>query len=341
MAVVDYTTPLRSIDREEPVLEPGHALLDVQTCGVCATDLKIVAGRMPFSNELRLPHVPGHEIFARVVRTEPPELVAAGARVVVYQYGPCRRCASCLRGDEVLCLDMRAWLGFVDPGGFQERIVAPVDRLIEVPTTVSAVEAAPLSCAVGTAYRSVVSRAAVRSGDAVAVIGLGGVGIHAAQVAVAAGASVIGLDVRDAALDAAVELGVRTIRADDPDAARAMLTEHPTGVDAVIDTVATDETTELAIEVIRRGGRIVDVGHGPATRTSIPTRRLVLDEIQVMGSRYATRHEMARAIALVGQGRVRPIVGLTRPLDRAQEALDALANGEFVGRAVIDVAGVT
>src|SRR5215210_3518455 len=140
MAVVDYTTPLRSIDREEPVLEPGHALLDVQTCGVCATDLKIVAGRMPFSNELRLPHVPGHEIFARVVRTEPPELVA------------------------------------------------PVDRLIEVPTTVSAVEAAPLSCAVGTAYRSVVSRAAVRSGDAVAVIGLGGVGIHAAQVAVAAGA---------------------------------------------------------------------------------------------------------------------------------------------------------
>jgi D-arabinose 1-dehydrogenase-like Zn-dependent alcohol dehydrogenase len=295
---------------------------------------------MPFSDELELPHIPGHEIFGLVGRTEPPGLVPTGTRVVVYQYEPCRRCASCRRGDEVLCLEMRTWVGFVDPGGFQERIVAPIDRLLEVPANVGAAEAAPMTCAIGTAYRSVVTRGGVRPGETVVVIGLGGVGIHAAQIAGVAGAVPIGVDVRDAMIEVATELGMRALRADHPDVEGAILSAHPTGVDAVIDTVSTDRSMEMAAGIVRRGGRIVAVGHGPTSEVRIATRRLVLDEIHVIGSRYALRHEMARAVALVGNGRIRPIVGMTRPLDRVNEALGALERGEVVGRAVIDVAGV-
>jgi D-arabinose 1-dehydrogenase-like Zn-dependent alcohol dehydrogenase len=340
MAIVDYADPLRPIDADEPSVPPGHALVEVLTCGVCATDLKIVGGRMPFSADLPLPHVPGHEIFGRVVRTEPPGLVDAGTTAVVYQYGPCGRCRSCLRGDEVMCLDMQTWTGFVDPGGFQERVVAAVDRLVEVPASVAAAEAAPLTCAIGTAYRAALTRGRTRFGDVVLVIGLGGVGIHAAQFAMAAGATVIGTDPHGPTRERAHELGITAIAPADG-VAGEILARVTDGVDLAIDTVAEDDTIALAIDVVRRGGRIVEIGHAASSDVRIASRRLVLDEIEVIGSRYARRDEMARAVAAVAAGTIHPVVGMTRPLARVNEVLDALRRGDVVGRAVIDVAGVT
>ena len=340
MAVVDHDEPLRPIATDEPSVPPRHALIEVLTCGVCATDLKIARGLMPFSAELALPHVPGHEIFGRVVRTEPPGLVGAGTTVVVYQYRPCGTCASCRRGDEVLCLDMQTWTGFRDPGGFQERVVAAVDRLIEVPATVSAVEAAPLTCAIGTAYRSVVTRGRAGLGETVLVLGLGGVGIHAAQFALAAGATAIGVDPHGPTRVRAEELGIAAIAPGD-DAAREVAERTPDGVDLAIDTVASDETVALAIGAVRRGGRLVEVGHAADADVRVASRRLVLDEIEVLGSRYARRDEMAHAVAAVAAGTIRPVIGMSRPLAQVNEILDALTRGEVVGRAVIDVAGVT
>jgi len=339
MAVVDYAEPLRSIDAPQKTVPAGHALVEVLTCGVCATDLKIVRGQMPFSASLSLPHIPGHEIYGRVVRTEPPGIVEAGTTVVVYQYRPCGRCVSCARGDEVMCLAMRTWTGFVDPGGFQEHVVAAIDRLVEVPASVPPVHAAPLTCAIGTAYRATVTRGGAGFGDTVVLIGLGGVGIHAAQFAMAAGATVIGVDPHGPTLDLARELGITALAAG-PDVTAEILDRVPTGVDVAIDTVATEATTAVAADVVRRGGRIVVIGHGASTNVKISTRRLVLDEIQVVGSRYAGRDEMAHAIAAVAAGRIRSIVGMTRPLAEVNDVLLALDRGEVVGRAVIDVAGV-
>jgi D-arabinose 1-dehydrogenase-like Zn-dependent alcohol dehydrogenase len=339
MAVFDYGQPLRPFDAPEPDMPPGHALLEVQTCGVCATDLKIAGGRMANSGTLALPHVPGHEVFARVVRSEPPGLIDAGTPVIVYQYRPCRRCASCRRGDEVLCLDMQSWIGVTDPGGLQERIVAAVDRLIEVPPTIPPASAGPLTCAIGTAYRSVVTWGRVSLGDVVLVLGLGGVGIHVAQFAAAAGGTVLGTDTHPPTLEVAGELGIQAIDAGD-DVVGRVRTLAPDGVDAVIDTIAVDGGS-LAASAVRRGGRIIVVGHGAGADLRIATSRLVLDEVQLLGSRYSTRDEMAHAVAAVATGVIRPVIGMTRPLDRANEVLESLARGDVVGRAVIDVAGVT
>lgn len=338
MSLLEYGQPLALVDVPEPDVPRGHALIDVLTCGVCATDLKIVGGSMPFSDQLRLPHVPGHEIFGRVIRTEPPGMVESGTTVVVYQYRSCGRCASCMRGDEVLCQDMRTWTGFVDPGGFQERVVAAVDRLVVVPPTVPAVRGAPLSCAIGTAYRAVVTRGRVRAGDAVVVIGLGGVGIHAAQFALASGAAAWGIDPHGATQERAAELGIAV--ASDADPLGSILVQHASGVDTVVDTVATEDTMELATGLVRRGGSVVVVGHGINRDARIATRRLVLDEIRLIGSRYATRREMTLAVAAVANGRIQPIVGLVRPLEEIDDVLDALRAGNVVGRAVVDVAGV-
>ena len=342
MAVERYGEPLVPIELPEPDVPPGFALLEVRTCGVCFSDVKTSRGMMPFSDRLRLPHVPGHEIFGFVLRTNPPGLVAEGSRASVFHYWPCGRCAACRRGDETLCTRLDGWIGFTDPGGFCERIAVPVDRLIAIPPAIGDVDAALMTCALGTAYRSVVTRGGVRPGSRVSVIGLGGVGIHAAQVARAAGARVVGFDVTDVALAAAETLGLDARRSDEADAV-ASLVEHMDGegVDVAIDTVGLAETLGLAVDAIRPGGRVVCVGYLPTSSLTVPTSRIVLGEIEVIGSRFAHRDDLERAVALVAGGAVRPVVGLVRRLDEVNEVFEALEAGAVAGRAVLDVAGVS
>ncbi len=341
MAVERYGEPLVRIELPEPEVPPGFALLEVVTCGVCFSDVKISRGMMPFSDRLRLPHVPGHEIFGRVLRTNPRGLVAEGSRVSVFHYWPCGRCAACHRGDETLCARLKGWIGFTDPGGFRERIAVPVDRLIAIPPAIDDVDAALMTCALGTAYRAVVTRGGVRAGSRIAVIGLGGVGIHAAQVARAAGARVVGFDVSDVALAAADALDLETRRSDEADAIGSLVDQMDgEGVDVALDTVGLPETLGMAVDAIRPGGRVVCVGYLPTSSLTVPTSRIVLGEVEVIGSRFAHRDDLEHAVALVAGGGVRPVVGMVRPLDEVNDVFEALDGGTVAGRAVLDVAGL-
>lgn len=342
MGVLAYGEPLVELDLPEPEVPAGHALLEILTCGVCFSDVKTSRGHMPYSADLTLPVVPGHEICGRVAETNPAGLAEAGVLATVFHYWPCGRCPSCRRGEETLCSDLVAWMGFTHPGGFAERIAVPVDRLVRVPPSIDPVHAAPMSCALGTAYRSVIVRGGVRAGCRVAIIGLGGVGIHAAQVARAAGASVVGFDLHGPTLGAAAELELDARRSDDPEAEGRLIGETGgEGVDVVVDTVGHADTLALADRLVRQGGRIVGVGYSPGSVVGVPTPRFVLGELELVGSRYAHRDDMDRAVALVEAGRVRPVVGLVRPLEEVNEVLDALEAGAVVGRAVLDVAGIT
>lgn len=340
MAVTAYGEPLVRMDLPEPEVPHGSALLEVLTCGVCFSDVKTSRGHMPYSDSLALPHVPGHEIYGRVLRTSPAGLLPEGTVGTVFHYWPCGRCAACRRGDETLCSEMVAWAGFTHPGGFVERIAVPVDRLVAVPPSIDPIHAAPMSCALGTAYRSVIVRGGVRPGVTVAVVGLGGVGIHAAQIARAAGARVFGFDVHEPTLDVARNLGLDARASADGEAEEAVRGLAPEGVDVVVDAVGHAETLALADRLVRTGGRIVGVGYHPASALGILTPRWVLGELELVGSRYAHRDDLERAVAMVADGHVQPVVGLVRPLEEVNEVFAALESGEVVGRAVLDVAGI-
>jgi len=341
MAVREYGEPLAPIELPEPELQPGYALLDVLTCGVCFTDVKTSRGRMPYSDELELPHVPGHEICARVVRADPPVL-EPGTVVVVYHLWPCRRCARCRAGVEQLCQNPQGWTGFMTPGGFQQRMAAPLDRLTVVPPEIDPVHAAPLTCAIGTSYRAVITRGGVRAGDTAVVIGLGGVGIHALQVVSAVGARAIGLDVSPRARRVAAELGLDVLPGDDPDSDRRVIDSTAgDGADAVIDTVGSAATVAQAFRLVRPAGRVVGVGYSvDSTLEGVPTARFVLEEVELVGSRYVALDELERAVHMVADGDVRPVIDRVLPLERANDALAALEEGDVVGRVVLDVAGV-
>ncbi len=342
MAVTSYGAPLTQIDVSEPELLPGRALLEIWTSGVCFSDLKTSRGLMPFSEHLALPHVPGHEIYGRVLASDPAGAIAEGTPAVVYHYWSCGACGACRRGDETLCREMLGWAGFTHWGGFTERIVVPLDRLIPIPTTIDPIHAASMSCALGTAYRSVITRGGVGRGMTAAIVGLGGVGIHAAQMGRAAGARIIAFDIHEPTLAAARNLGLDAVPVGDEAAIQGIVDETDgEGVDVVVDTVGHDDTLALARRLVRPGGRVVGVGYTPDASLTVPTTRLVLDEVDYVGSRYAHRDDLTKAISLVARGLVSIVVGMVRPLEEVNEVFGALEAGSVVGRAVLDVVGVT
>ena len=342
MGVTGYGQPLEALELDAPELAPGYARLEVLTCGICFSDVKTVRGKMPYSGRLSLPHVPGHEICARVVETNPAGAFEPGATVVVYHLQPCRRCGRCRAGEDNLCLAPEAWTGFTDPGGFQEQLVVPIDRLVPVPEGIDPVHAAPLTCALGTAYRSVVTRGRVVAGSNAVVIGLGGVGMHALQIAAATSARTVGIDRAERAVAVASELGLTAFRSGDPDTEPRLLHVFGgEGVDAVIDTVGTVDTLRQAERLVRPGGRIVAVGYSLEGVIDLPAATMVLQEKELIGSRYVLMDELERAIRLVAEGHVRTVVDKVEPLEEANRGIEALEAGEVVGRVVLDVAGVS
>ena len=350
MAVERYGEPLRPIDLPQPVPGPGQVLVRVLGCGVCRSDLKIADGAMPFSPTLRLPHVPGREIAGEIVAFGPsthdggsgaaPE-VRTGDRVVVYNYWGCRTCARCQAGEENLCEHLRGWTGFTSPGGFQEYLVVPDDCVLPLPANVPPEHGGPLSCALGTAYHAVVTRAGVRAGETVAILGAGGVGLHAVEVARAAGARALAVDLQRHRLDAARVLGADgAFPAGEGAAGAVREATDGRGADVVVDTVGHHGSLLAAADLVRTGGRIVLVGYTVAAvdYPPAPSERLALGEISVVGSRYVTRRELRRAFDMVSRGLVRPIVAEEVPLERVNDALAMVREDRVTGRVVVRIA---
>lgn len=340
MAVVEFGKPLAPVSLDRPRPGPGEVLVRVLACGVCRSDLKVAGGLMPFSASQQLPHVPGHEISGEVAEVGAGVSLTPGQRVVVHNYWGCGSCPYCVEGQENLCDALRGWVGFTTPGGFEEYLVVPQDHLLPVPPQVDPLQAATISCALGTAYHAVVSRGAVRAGETVAVVGTGGVGLYAVQVARAAGARAVAVDVREEALQAARRVGAEAaaIPAEAPSAVAGL--SRGRGADVVVDCVGNRPASELALALVRKGGRVVQVGYltDPEQYPALPTDRVVLREVQVVGSRYVTRPELARAVDLVASGAVRPVVSRVVDLRQVNEALEEVRADRVVGRVVVRVA---
>jgi 2-desacetyl-2-hydroxyethyl bacteriochlorophyllide A dehydrogenase len=336
MSIVEYGQPLEMLDVARPSPPPGHALVEVLACGLCFSDVKTIRGRMPYSPALPLPHVAGHEVSGRVVEVNGPARLLPGDRVVAYHVWGCHRCASCRRGDEHLCTDVAGWMGFTHPGGFREYLTAPVEYLLPVPDHIPATAAPALTCAMGTAYRAVAVRGRVLPGEVTVVLGLGGVGIHAALIAAAAGAHVIGVDLGPDKLDGARRAGVPSVL-DGAEAPERVPLLAPEGVDVVLETTGVPALLETARRMLRPGGRIVGVGYQVGETMAVSSDRLVLLEQSVIGSRYASRSDMERVIRMVADGTVRPVIDEVLPLERLNEGVERLESGRVVGRLVFQV----
>ena len=251
---------LEVVDVPIPVPRPTEVLIRVEACGICLSDVHLLDGTLPTS----LPVVtPGHEVAGTVEQAG--DLVSGwtpGDQVVVAAGRNCGQCVPCTRGVPQDC-DAFEIMGFGYDGGWAQYLVAPAAALSLVPRGIPIEQAAVLADAVSTPYAALTDRAGVRPGEAVGLWGIGGLGVHAVQVARLLGAApIVAVDPLASARERALRLGADVAldpTTQDVGAEIARLTGGRM-LDVAVDLVGANVVLRQAVESLGRRGRAVMVG---------------------------------------------------------------------------------
>jgi alcohol dehydrogenase len=326
----------------DPACPPAGVLVQVGATGLCRSDWHAWRGHDP----VPLPHIPGHELAGTIAAVGPQVTRwQVGDRVTVPFVCGCGVCRYCLAGDTQVCPD-QTQPGFTGPGSFAELVAihAADTNLVALPSSIGFVGAASLGCRFATAFRALTAHGRLSAGDWLAVHGCGGVGLSAVMIGWASGAHVIAVDVADAALARARELGAEyTVNAqvDDPVATIRELTGG--GAHVSVDALGSPATVLNSVRCLRRRGRHVQVGLllGPEATPPIPMDVVIAGELAIHGSHGMAAHEYPAMLAMVEQGALRPelLVGRVISLDEAGAALAEMDHPASVpGITVIEVA---
>ncbi|MDB9233198.1 zinc-dependent alcohol dehydrogenase family protein [Halorubrum ezzemoulense] len=343
----DHGEPLAVRKLPDPEPQPDGAVVRVEACGVCRSDWHAWAGHGEWADD-RVPRgqVLGHEPAGEVVAVgDEVDRFRPGDRVVVpFSLGD-GTCPHCRRGAGNVCEDGRA-LGFeaAAPGAFAERVAVPAAdyNLVGRPAWLGATAAAALGCRYMTAYHALAERANVSGGDAVAVHGCGGVGLSAVQIAAALGARVIAVDIDDAALSLARELGA------DESVSPGSLPEESSvpeqirdltdgGADISLDALGIAETCRNSVRSLRPRGTHVQVGlttDAERGEVSLPTDWMTRWEISFLGSRGMPPTSYPDLFALIESTGIDPGALVARELSLPEVSGRLAAMDEY------EVAGV-
>lgn len=330
--VTDFHGPLVIEERPIPEPGPGQVLVEMEACGLCHTDIHAINGDWPVKPTA--PFVPGHEgvgIVEKLGANVTSHKV--GDRVAIAWLGrACGECRFCVDGRETLC-ESQLNSGYSIDGAFAEYAVADARYAVSVPDGVEPFDAAPLTCAGVTSYKSV-KVAHVRPGEKVVVFGVGGLGHLAVQYARLVGAVVIAVDLDDEKLELATALGadhVVNAAETDPVAAIAALG----GADVALAYAVSPKAFEQAFASLNRGGRLVCVGLPAEGEMSIPIFDTVLKGIEIIGSIVGTRQDLVEVFQLHARGRTR-VIGEGRKIDEVNAAVAEVLAGEVPARLVFE-----
>lgn len=326
-----YAGPLTVRDVPDPTPHPDGVVVRVAASGICRSDWHGWQGHDP---DIRLPHVPGHELAGTVVAVgSAVRRWRADDRVTVPFVNACGRCRTCIRGDQQVCEDQRQ-PGFTHWGSFAELVAlhAADTNLVGLPDDLPFATAAILGCRYGTAYRAIVQQGKVQPGDWVVVHGCGGLGLSAVQIAVAHGARVIAVDLADGALRLATELGAEHAVSEDVVAQVLDLTEG--GADLSLDALGSEQTCANSIRCLRARGRHVQVGLLPQDPV-VPLGRALALELELIGSHGLAAHSYPELLALVTSGRLQPERLITQQVELGDAGRALAEVGREPGIAVV------
>ncbi len=325
----------------DPAPPEDGVVLRVHATGLCRSDWH---GWMGHDPDIRLPHVPGHEL-AGVVEAVGKDVRRwdAGERVTLPFAVGCGRCPQCLAGDQHICDDYFQ-PGFTAWGSFAEYVAIPhADvNLVRLPEAVGDVEAASLGCRFITSFRAVVAQGRVTGGEWVVVHGCGGVGLSAIMIAQAVGAQVIGVDIKDEALILARSLGAAyTLNArNEVDLVGAIHELTGGGAHVSIDALGSGVTCRNSILSLRKRGRHIQVGLMLAGEqdSPVPMDHVIAKELEILGSHGMQAHQYGPLLDMIAAGILEPkrLVGRTIALAESPDALVALGEFRETGVTVID-----
>ncbi|MDR3495618.1 MAG: zinc-dependent alcohol dehydrogenase family protein [Ancalomicrobiaceae bacterium] len=324
----------------DPTPSPGGVVVKVEATGLCRSDWH---GWMGHDPDIKLPHVPGHELAGVIVALgSAVRHFRQGQRVTVPFVAGCGHCAECRSGNQQVC-EAQFQPGFTHWGSFAEFVaIDHADHnLVELPEAIDFCTAASLGCRFATSFRAVVDQGRTTGGEWVAVHGCGGVGLSAIQIAAALGAMPVAIDIAEDKLDFAREIGaVATVNArQTPDVVGAIRDITTGGAHVSIDALGSPTTCFNSIACLRRRGRHVQVGLMLAENAEpkIPMARVIAHELEIYGSHGMQAWRYDAMLQMIAVGRLAPgrLIGRHIRLDEAVPALVGLDRSTDIGISVI------
>jgi threonine dehydrogenase-like Zn-dependent dehydrogenase len=311
----------------------GEALLRVRRVGICGSDLHIFQGHL----DHRVPQngIIGHEVLAEVVESPAGSGFAAGERVVVEPVLFCGTCRACQMGASYLCYKLKV-LGVDANGGMREYWPVPVDRMLKVPASLPDDDAAliePLAVATHD-----VTRAEVKSGDAVVVFGGGPIGTLIALVCRHRGARVKVVEINPFRTKILNGLGLETLDCNAETVPALMTWTGGEGADVVFECSGSPDAVVLVTSVARVWGTvsIIAIHADPVPVNLYP---MFARELKMHGSRLYTRAAWEEAIRLMAAGAIpaRPLVSRRIPIEDLQKGMEEALGGGPVMKVLVDL----
>ncbi len=336
-----FGQPIKIKTLPDPIPTNDGVVIRVVANGICRSDWH---GWMGHDSDIKLPHVPGHEmagvieLIGKDVRRWVP-----GDRVTLPFACGCGNCEQCVSGNQQVCDDYFQ-PGFTAWGSFAEFVsVRYADvNLVRLPESMNFVQAASLGCRFITSFRAVVHQGRVAPGEWVVIHGCGGIGLSAVMIAVAIGAHVIGVDIKDDALKLAESLGASiTLNARrEQQLIDAIKEITKGGAHVSIDALGSNETCRNSILNLRKRGRHVQIGVMAADHkeTSIPMGLVMSNELELIGSHGMQAHAYGPMLDMITSGKLQPdkMITKTVTLSEARHVLETMGESPPTGVVVID-----
>lgn len=336
-----FQGPLQVKNVPDPSPNPKGVVIKVAATGLCRSDWH---GWMGHDPDIRLPHVPGHELagtieaIGREVRNFHP-----GDRVTVPFVCGCGSCYQCRSGNQQVC-DQQSQPGFTHWGSFaQYAAIEHADtNLVRLPEEIENNTAAVLGCRFITAFRAVVDQGRVTGGQYVAVHGCGGVGLSAVMIASALGAAVIAIDINAENLTLARALGAAyTLDASVPgDLVGEVRELSRGGVHVSLDALGSPQTCFNSIANLRKRGKHIQVGlmTGVHKHPKVPMDQVIAKELEILGSHGMQAFRYPEMLRMIQEGKLQPekLIEKTISLEEAALALPAMDDFEHRGVLVIN-----
>jgi alcohol dehydrogenase, propanol-preferring len=344
--IIKTNEPLEIKDISIPKPKSDQVLVKVESAGVCHSDLHLWEGGyagpqgvfMKVEDRgVKFPLTPGHEIAGTI--EEVGESVIAfskGDKVLVYPWIGEGTCPACRVGEENICDSPRS-LGIYQDGGYSEMVLVPSHKYLVKLQGLDPNSSASLACSGLTAYTAV-KKTEAQPGQTLVVVGAGGLGLMAVQLAKATtNAKIAIVDIDEKKLAEARRLGAdETINsaAGDPVKGVKDITNN-LGAETVIDFVNNGKTAPNSLNMLRKRGRLVMVGlFGGSLELNLPL--VPLRAFTLTGAYTGKFADLVELIALARMNKIQSLVSRKFTLDQADSALEELKAGKIIGRAVIN-----
>lgn len=322
---------------DDPLPEPGQVQVRLKSAALNRLDLWVREGWPGI--KLQYPHIPGAD-GAGVVSLlgEGVKTWEIGQRVVINSNLSCGKCEACLQGFQNRCGQWHL-LGETVRGTYAQKVCVPAENLFALPDHVSDRLAAASALVFHTAWHSLITRANLRAGETVLVVGAaGGVNMASIQIARLAGARVIVIGSNAEKLALAESLGGEILidrSVDENWSKKVFQLTQKVGVDVVVDNVGI--TFPYSFRAAKKGGRILTVGNTGGAVFEIDNRFIFGKHLSILGSTMGTANDFKEVMSLVFSGKLEPLLDNDYPLSEAARAQEHMQSGRHSGKVTLTI----